>query len=140
MCLSTPTPTKPESQGANSACRLDTMCSGSTNSVDAQLKHRVKATDAKQTKATTEPDQDTLGYVEENAVYKENEAKLKEEKKVEKDQEYNPQIRWPDLCAQTFLHVGALYGLYLMFYAKFYTFLWGRLLKSHYKSYKHCIM
>lgn len=139
MCLSTPTPTKPENQGANSACRLDTMCSGSTNPVDAELKHRGKATDAKQTKAET--NQDNLGYMEENAVYKENEAKLKQEdKNVEEDQEYNPQIRWPDLCAQTFLHVGALYGLYLMFYAKFYTFLWGRLLKTHYPSYKHRIM
>lgn len=128
MCLSTPTPSKPESQGANSSCRLETMCSGSRGSADAELKHRGKATEAKQTKAITEPDQDNLGYKEENAVYKENMAKLKQDKKVaeEEDQEYNPQIRWPDLAAQTFLHVGALYGLYLMFYAKFYTFLWGK--------------
>lgn len=102
------------------------MCSGSTGSADAGLKHRGKATEAKQKNAITEADHDNLGYTQENAVYKEYEAKLIRDKKLEEDQEYNPQIRWPDLGAQTFLHLGALYGLYLMFYAKFYTFLWGR--------------
>lgn len=38
---------------------------------------------------------------------------------------YEPKIRWPDLCAQLFLHVGAIYGLIFQFYAiKFYTLLW----------------
>lgn len=36
-----------------------------------------------------------------------------------------PSIRWPDLIAQIFLHVGALYGLVFHLYAiKFYTLLW----------------
>lgn len=38
---------------------------------------------------------------------------------------YVAKIRWPDLCAQLFLHVGAIYGLIFQFYAiKFYTLLW----------------
>ncbi|KAH8409742.1 hypothetical protein KR222_003685 [Zaprionus bogoriensis] len=135
MCLSSPTPGKPESQEAGSgACRLDAMCSSTTGSADTQLKHRGSATDATQTKEKAKLDEN-LGLIEEqNAVYKEDAAKrqqiVKEEvpvdrqKSVQEDPGYNPQIRWPDLCAQTFLHVGALYGLYLMFYAKFYTFLW----------------
>lgn len=40
-----------------------------------------------------------------------------------------PRIRWPDLCAQIFLHVGALYGLIFHLYAiKFYTLIWCKLL------------
>lgn len=39
-----------------------------------------------------------------------------------------PQIRWPDLIAQIFLHVGALYGLLFQFYSiKFYTLIWCKL-------------
>ncbi|XP_039969009.1 acyl-CoA desaturase [Bactrocera tryoni] len=73
---------------------------------------------------------DSLGYKEENAVYKEipqNAAASKEahQMKATSDEiEYNPQIRWPDLIAQVFLHTGALYGIYLLFQARFYTILW----------------
>lgn len=36
-----------------------------------------------------------------------------------------PQIRWPDLVAQLFLHVGAVYALVFHMYAiKFYTLIW----------------
>lgn len=35
-------------------------------------------------------------------------------------------IRWPDLIVQTFLHVGAVYGLYLMFYANFFSYIWSK--------------
>ncbi|EDW14556.1 acyl-CoA desaturase isoform X2 [Drosophila mojavensis] len=131
MCLSTPTPSKPNvnadsvaGQSNGGACSLGAMCQ------DNQLKNRkAPATDAKQTK---ELDDDNLGYSEENAVYKENPEKtlkLVEEQQQEQKSDtdevvYKPQIRWPDLGAQTFLHVGALYGLYLLFSAKFYTFLW----------------
>lgn len=39
--------------------------------------------------------------------------------------EYNPQIRWPDLGAQIFLHSGAIYGLVFLFYKiKLLTLLW----------------
>lgn len=37
-----------------------------------------------------------------------------------------PQIRWPDLLAQLFIHVGSLYGLYYLItlQAKAYTYVW----------------
>lgn len=37
-----------------------------------------------------------------------------------------PQIRWPDLIAQVFIHVGSLYGLYYLItlQAKPYTYIW----------------
>lgn len=40
--------------------------------------------------------------------------------------EFKAQIRWPDLIAQLFIHVGSLYGLYFLITlrAKFYTYLW----------------
>lgn len=39
---------------------------------------------------------------------------------------FKPQIRWPDLIAQIFVHVGFLYGLYYLIslQAKFYTYIW----------------
>lgn len=43
------------------------------------------------------------------------------------DNNMNPfvaRIRWPDLIVQTFLHTGALYGLYLMFYVRFFSYIW----------------
>lgn len=49
--------------------------------------------------------------------------------KVQTSQEeipFTPQIRWPDLIAQVFVHVGFLYGLYYLITLKaaFYTYLW----------------
>ena len=43
---------------------------------------------------------------------------------------FKPQIRWPDLIAQIFIHAGFLYGLYylLSLQAKFYTYIWCKLL------------
>lgn len=40
--------------------------------------------------------------------------------------EFKAKIRWPDLIAQVFIHVGSLYGLYFLItlQAKFYTYLW----------------
>lgn len=38
---------------------------------------------------------------------------------------FKPAIRWPDLIVQTFLHTGAVYGLFLLFYIKFFTFFWS---------------
>ena len=39
---------------------------------------------------------------------------------------YVPQITWPDLIAQIFVHVGCIYGLCLILMdAKFLTILWG---------------
>lgn len=41
------------------------------------------------------------------------------------DPQFRPEIRWPDLCAQIFLHAGAIYGLVFQFYTiKFYTLIW----------------
>lgn len=44
-----------------------------------------------------------------------------QEKKV-----FKPQIRWPDLIAQVFIHVGFLYGIYYLITlkAKLYTYVW----------------
>ncbi|KAH8246958.1 hypothetical protein KR032_005050 [Drosophila birchii] len=132
MCLSSPIPgqTQPQAVGhCNGSCSLDRNGNRSTTTSvgsEAELRHRGKHTN-------TDLDEDNLGYKEANAVYKENaieKAKLQQEQEqklkesAEEEEEYRPQIRWPDLGAQTFLHVGALYGVYLLFYAKFYTFLW----------------
>lgn len=41
------------------------------------------------------------------------------------DSSFHPQTRWPDLCAQLFLHAGAVYGLIFQLYAiKFVTLIW----------------
>jgi hypothetical protein len=39
---------------------------------------------------------------------------------------FKPQIRWPDLIAQVFIHVGSLYGLYYLITLKaaLYTYVW----------------
>jgi stearoyl-CoA desaturase (Delta-9 desaturase) len=46
---------------------------------------------------------------------------------VEDNVDFRPQIRWPDLIAQVFIHAGFVYGLYfiLMLQAKFYTYIWS---------------
>lgn len=38
--------------------------------------------------------------------------------------QYNPSIRWPDLVVQIFLHVGAAYGLFLILYCRYFTWMW----------------
>lgn len=41
------------------------------------------------------------------------------------DPNFRPKLRWPDLCAQIFLHAGAIYGLVFQFYTiRFYTLIW----------------
>lgn len=39
---------------------------------------------------------------------------------------FKPQIRWPDLIAQVFIHGGSLYGLFYLITlkAKLYTYIW----------------
>ncbi|KPU80618.1 uncharacterized protein Dana_GF16192, isoform B [Drosophila ananassae] len=128
MCLSSPVSGQSQTPAVgqcNGSCGLDSngnrSASANAPNGNGVLKHRGKA----------HTEDDNLGYKEENAVYKENPAldtqqdqKLKDTEQAEEEEEYHPQIRWPDLGAQTFLHVGALYGLYQLFYANFYTFLW----------------
>ncbi|KAK9884980.1 hypothetical protein WA026_009212 [Henosepilachna vigintioctopunctata] len=47
----------------------------------------------------------------------------------EKETTYVPSIKWPDLTAQLFIHIGCLYGLYLcLVSARFYTTLFALLL------------
>lgn len=43
------------------------------------------------------------------------------------DQEFRPEIRWPDFFAQLFLHVGFLIGVWqvVTLQAKLYTVLWS---------------
>ncbi|SPP89933.1 acyl-CoA desaturase [Drosophila guanche] len=142
MCLSSPSQAPDQSQATesrcNGSCSLDKKgnrsrsTTSSSSIINGELKKRGHSTVARQTKVPERELDDNLGYKEENAVYKENAVKGKKEPEQpqlfqdpEKEEEvYKPQIRWPDLGAQTFLHVGALYGVYLLFYAKFYTFLW----------------
>ncbi|GAB0096570.1 hypothetical protein DMENIID0001_120940 [Sergentomyia squamirostris] len=38
--------------------------------------------------------------------------------------DFKPEIRWPDLIVQIFIHVGALYGFYLLFSVKLYSLIW----------------
>lgn len=45
--------------------------------------------------------------------------------KYDKIDDWRGEIRWPDLIVQIFLHAGAVYGLYLCFYVKYVTILWG---------------
>lgn len=65
----------------------------------------------------------------------------KEDSLSSESAEYSPQIRWPDLIAQLFVHGGALYGIYLMFtVAQWCTVLWGEshlLLLSHVLYFLH---
>lgn len=46
------------------------------------------------------------------------------------------QIRWPDLMAQLFIHVGSLYGLYYLItlQAKPYTYIWCKNSRNSTKS------
>lgn len=48
------------------------------------------------------------------------------ESSSEEAEVFKPQIRWPDLIAQVFIHVGSLYGLYYLItlQAKLYTYIW----------------
>lgn len=44
----------------------------------------------------------------------------------ERTEEFVAKIRWPDLAAQLFLHIGAIYGLILLFSVQLATILWGK--------------
>lgn len=55
-----------------------------------------------------------------------NESDVHEEEDLNEKNTFKPQIRWPDLIVQIFLHVGCLYGIFLILTtAKFYTSLFG---------------
>lgn len=44
-----------------------------------------------------------------------------------KEEEFVPRLRWPDFTAQVFVHLGCLYGFYLVLVsAKIYTTLFGK--------------
>lgn len=44
---------------------------------------------------------------------------------IKEEPPFKPNIRWPDLVVQIFLHTGALYGFLFLFWSiKIYTFLW----------------
>lgn len=142
MCLSTPTTGDSASTGCssspcngttNGACSQKTQidCNGnaSTDSTINSIKQR-KNIVGTQNAITAKNLIDNLDFKEEqHAVYKEV-TKTKEMQNQqnadagELEKEYKAEIRWLDLTAQLFLHVGALYGLYLLLSAKFYTYLW----------------
>lgn len=49
------------------------------------------------------------------------------EVEAEKSEPFVPRIKWPDLIVQLFIHLGALYGLYLVLVsAKIYTTIFGK--------------
>lgn len=60
-------------------------------------------------------------------------SKLTAEEPQQKATEFKPQIRWPDLIAQVFIHLGSLYGLFYLFTlkAKLYTYIWCKSLVSN---------
>lgn len=37
---------------------------------------------------------------------------------------FQPKIKWLDVFVQFWLHVGAIYGLFLLFYVQIYTIIW----------------
>lgn len=41
--------------------------------------------------------------------------------------DWRPQIKWPDLIVQLFVHIGAVYGLYLVPSAKLYSVIWCKI-------------
>lgn len=49
---------------------------------------------------------------------------------------FRPQIRWPDLIAQMFIHLGSLLGLYYLIClkAKFYTYIWCEFLAAEFTT------
>jgi hypothetical protein len=52
-----------------------------------------------------------------------------------KEDDFHPKIRWPDFTVQLFIHLGCLYGLLLcLVSARFYTTLFGKLLKTFFFS------
>lgn len=51
------------------------------------------------------------------------------EEGLDEKKAFKPQIRWPDLIVQIFLHVGCVYGIFLILTsAKIYTSLFGEYL------------
>lgn len=61
----------------------------------------------------------------ENVINRKQPSQPDEQKTPATVVEYKPQIRWPDLGAQLFLHTGAVYGLiFLLYKVKLLTFIW----------------
>lgn len=123
----------------NGKCTLNTErqhCDDTNNATDVCIRNRLCTINNNVQFVASEAEDEpidvieNLGYKEENAVYKEipiaSETSGIPDYKASSEIEYNPQIRWLDLIAQVFLHGGALYGVYLLFQAKFYTLLWGK--------------
>ena len=138
------------SNGSVSVCGSVSICAQKQKELDCNGNTTVASIKQRKTTATTTTTTvdeqnainakdlaDNLGYKEENAVYKEcikAKEKLQREQVLEDEKEFKPQLRYPDLIAQLFLHVGAVYGFYLLFSAKFYTFLWGEYFQNIFLS------
>lgn len=57
---------------------------------------------------------------------------------ADSDDNFVPSIRWPDLIAQLFIHLGCLYGFFLcLVSAKIYTTIFGELIHSCYMLLTH---
>ncbi|XP_055904377.1 acyl-CoA Delta-9 desaturase [Eupeodes corollae] len=86
----------------------------------------LEAQDARDADKINQSDLD-LSEDEKNEAYKERAEKTAIKPNDDASVVYRPRLRWPDLTAQVFLHIGALYGLYLLCYAKFLTLVWALL-------------
>lgn len=62
-----------------------------------------------------------------------NGSHIEQQQQTTEERVFRPQIRWPDLIAQIFIHAGFLYGLYYLIslQAKFYTYIWCKLLPKY---------
>lgn len=57
----------------------------------------------------------------------EQQQQQEEEDVGKRDEEFVARLRWPDFTAQVFVHLGCLYGFYLVLVsAKIYTTLFGK--------------
>lgn len=152
MCLSTPSdPTTPSVCQTSAPCNNLTETQTNSNK-SGEVRHRKHATGplpgtststtsssaASVSSAATaliednnnnQSDLDLRDEDEKNEAYKERTSKASSvnTEPVEESSEvvYKPRLRYPDLIAQIFIHAGALYGVYLLFYARFYTLLWA---------------
>lgn len=84
------------------------------------LLHRSVRNDVIEAKSQDKMKSETNGGV--HSVNKQSDSDLSQ---LDKPVEFKPAIRWPDLIVQTFLHTGAVYGLFLLLHIKFFTFLWS---------------
>lgn len=58
----------------------------------------------------------------------ESQTETDETKVTTSSEVFIPSIRWPDLIVQIYLHIGSCYGLYLLLFCKYQTWVWCKYL------------